>query len=39
MAEHHGSIRVEDNDPIGARFILQLPMTEVAPAPISPRIG
>ncbi len=37
MAEHHGSIRVEDNSPIGARFILQLPMTEVAPAPISHR--
>jgi len=37
MAEHHGSIRVEDNSPIGARFILQLPMTEVAAAPISPR--
>src|SRR5882762_2904594 len=37
MAEHHGSIRVEDNSPIGAKFILQLPMTEVATAPISPR--
>jgi signal transduction histidine kinase len=39
MAEHHGSIRVEDNYPIGARFILQLPMAEVAAPPISPRIG
>ncbi|MGD0908630.1 MAG: ATP-binding protein [Candidatus Acidiferrales bacterium] len=40
MTEHHGTIRVEDNDPIGARFILQLPMTEVAsPSPVSPRIG
>ena len=37
MAEHHGSIRVEDNSPIGAKFILQLPVTEVATAPISPR--
>src|SRR5260221_10228739 len=37
MAEHHGSIRVEDNLPTGAKFILQLPMTEVAAAPISPR--
>ena len=37
MAEHHGSIRVEDNYPIGARFILQLPMAEVASPPISPR--
>jgi len=33
MAEHHGSIRVEDNQPSGARFILQLPMAEVALAP------
>ena len=39
MAEHHGSIRVEDNLPTGAKFILQLPMAEVAPAPMSPRIG
>jgi signal transduction histidine kinase len=37
MAEHHGSIRVEDNSPIGARFVLQLPMTEVAAAQVSPR--
>jgi hypothetical protein len=39
MAEHHGSIRVEDNLPTGAKFILQLPMAEVASAPMSPRIG
>src|SRR5277367_1673937 len=32
MAEHHGSIRVEDNLPTGAKFILQLPMAEVATA-------
>ena len=37
MAEHHGSIRVEDNAPIGAKFILQLPLTELAAAPISSR--
>jgi|SRR5579872_1595902 len=37
MAEHHGSIRVEDNSPIGAKFILQLPLTELAAAPVSPR--
>jgi PAS domain S-box-containing protein len=37
MAEHHGSIRVEDNQPAGARFILQLPMAEVASAPASAR--
>ncbi len=39
MAEHHGSIRAEDNLPTGAKFILQLPMAEVAAAPMSPRIG
>jgi PAS domain S-box-containing protein len=40
MTEHYGTIRVEDNDPIGARFILQLPMTEVASSsPVSPRVG
>jgi two-component system, NtrC family, nitrogen regulation sensor histidine kinase NtrY len=39
MAEHHGSIRVEDNLPTGAKFILQLPMAEVASAQASPRIG
>ena len=39
MAEHHGSIRVEDNYPIGAKFILQLPVTEGAAVPVSPRIG
>jgi nitrogen fixation/metabolism regulation signal transduction histidine kinase len=37
MAEHHGSIRVEDNSPVGARFILQLPVTEMTAAPVVPR--
>jgi PAS domain S-box-containing protein len=37
MAEHNGSIRVEDNSPIGAKFILQLPIAELAPASISQR--
>jgi two-component system, NtrC family, nitrogen regulation sensor histidine kinase NtrY len=26
MEEHHGSIRVEENKPVGARFILELPV-------------
>ena len=39
MAEHHGSIRVEDNLPTGAKFILQLPMAEVPSAQASPRIA
>jgi PAS domain S-box-containing protein len=37
MAEHHGSIRVEDNSPVGSRFILQLPLTETAPASVATR--
>jgi two-component system, NtrC family, nitrogen regulation sensor histidine kinase NtrY len=39
MAEHNGSIRVEDNYPVGAKFTLQLPMTEVAAVPASPRVS
>lgn len=35
MAEHNGSICVEDNSPVGAKFILQLPVTEVAAAPVA----
>ncbi len=39
LAEHHGSIRIEDNIPTGARFILRLPAAEVAaaaPVPAKP---
>ena len=39
MAEHHGSIRVEDNLPTGAKFVLQLPMAETASFPMSPRVA
>jgi len=31
VAEHHGTIRVEDNHPAGTRFIIRLPLAE-APA-------
>ncbi len=34
VAEHHGTIRVEDNSPVGARFIIQLPVAEVPTAPM-----
>jgi two-component system, NtrC family, nitrogen regulation sensor histidine kinase NtrY len=34
-AEHHGSIRVEDNSPVGSRFILRLPVAEVTPTPVA----
>ncbi len=37
MAEHYGSIRVEDNSPVGSKFILQLPVTEISPVPIPTR--
>jgi two-component system, NtrC family, nitrogen regulation sensor histidine kinase NtrY len=34
VEEHHGSIRVEDNRPVGARFIIELPVaSETVPAP------
>ena len=39
MAEHHGSIRVEDNYPIGAKFILQLPWRRSHRRRSLPRIG
>ncbi|MBI1749095.1 MAG: HAMP domain-containing protein [Acidobacteria bacterium] len=32
VAEHHGTIRVEDNVPIGARFVIRLPAVEVTSA-------
>ena len=34
IAEHHGTLRVEDNAPSGARFLIRLPAVEV-PAPQS----
>jgi two-component system, NtrC family, nitrogen regulation sensor histidine kinase NtrY len=36
VAEHNGTIRVEDNQPVGARFVIRFPATEVAvPTPTS----
>ena len=32
IAEHHGTIRVEDNQPFGARFVIRLPAAEAAEA-------
>jgi signal transduction histidine kinase len=29
VAEHHAQIRVEDNVPVGARFIIELPALPV----------
>ncbi len=35
IAEHNGSIHVEDTSPIGARFVIQLPVAEVPATPLS----
>jgi PAS domain S-box-containing protein len=32
VAEHGGTIRVEDNQPVGARFVIRLPLAEVPAA-------
>ena len=39
VAEHHGSIRVEDNQPQGARFIIRLPASDLPATPPPPSIG
>jgi two-component system nitrogen regulation sensor histidine kinase NtrY len=30
VAEHNGTIRIEDNSPVGARFVMRFPAAEVA---------
>jgi two-component system, NtrC family, nitrogen regulation sensor histidine kinase NtrY len=37
-AEHNGSIRVEDNSPVGSKFILRLPAAEIASAPVALKV-
>lgn len=35
VEDHHGSIRVEENQPVGARFIIEIPVVaEATPAPV-----
>jgi len=34
IAEHNGTIRVEDNVPMGARFVIELPASEVSAVPL-----
>ena len=36
LAEHHGLIRAEDNEPVGARFVIELPAFESSPAALLP---
>ncbi len=35
IAEHGGSIHVEDNFPVGARFVIELPVAELTPATVA----
>ena len=35
IEEHHGSIRVEENSPVGSRFIIELPVTSEAVASVA----
>jgi two-component system nitrogen regulation sensor histidine kinase NtrY len=39
VAEHGGTIYVEDNFPVGSRFIVELPAAELAPAAVTERNG
>src|SRR5256885_11474950 len=32
VSEHNGLLRVEDNSPVGSRFVLELPSAEIPPA-------
>ena len=35
IAEHGGSIHVEDNFPVGARFVIELPVVELTPTAVA----
>jgi two-component system, NtrC family, nitrogen regulation sensor histidine kinase NtrY len=37
IEEHHGLIRVDDNAPVGARFVIQLPAAEGTPVGVAPQ--
>ncbi|MGC1482668.1 MAG: ATP-binding protein [Candidatus Acidiferrum sp.] len=39
VAEHGGSIHVEDNQPAGSRFLVELPAAELTPAGVSDHSG
>ena len=39
IAEHGGTIHVEDNFPVGARFVLDLPVAELTPASVADHNG
>jgi two-component system, NtrC family, nitrogen regulation sensor histidine kinase NtrY len=39
VAEHGGSIHVEDNTPVGSRFLVELPVAELTPAAVAEHNG
>jgi signal transduction histidine kinase len=39
VAEHGGTIHVEDNYPVGSRFLVELPATELGPSSVIERNG
>jgi len=39
ISEHGGSIHVKDNFPVGARFVIELPVAELTPASIAEHNG
>ena len=39
VAEHGGSIHVEDNRPVGSRFLIELPVAELTPASLADHNG
>jgi PAS domain S-box-containing protein len=39
VAEHGGTIHVEDNSPVGARFVVELPVAELTPAAVADHNG
>jgi signal transduction histidine kinase len=39
IAEHGGSIHVEDNFPVGARFVIELPVAESTPTAVAGHSG
>ncbi len=39
VAEHGGSIHVEDNQPVGSRFLVELPAAELTPAGVGDQNG
>jgi signal transduction histidine kinase len=39
VAEHGGTIHVEDNFPVGSRFLVELPAADLTPATVAERNG